>query len=361
MSILTGYNPFADYKKSLQESYLLTEANEDNDAKATAYEARVAMHIHDKTAAKDNNDPKFRDAHAETVARYHDRMSRLKPKDHEEVEKAAKTSANSYLKSLKANHGINPDDIHEIHHTAKGIDKHVGKKVNQLQNPHDVLIKTKDGKMHGSSLKMSTKSPTVNNSTMKTADDMMKDAGMQGNAHDMWTAEKENRGYDKMTTKDLKAHMKSDPDLREKERLDHLEHRSKIAKTQADNFNAGTHEQKRKFLDGLTKSNPDLDYDYTAGDKDYSTPINKHPAIAKIKAAKSLTAVHNGSSSYAIQDHEGNQLFHMDYRTNHGPWVGPVATGKFGNLKPSTKKPAPKDKDNDQGYSRMTQHSKYKQ
>ena len=356
MSFLSGDNPFSDWK-SLTTPRLISEANEDNDAKATAYEARVAMHIHDRTAAKDNNNPLFRKAHHETQQRYHDRMSRLRQDDRDDVEKAAKTSADSYLNSLKVNHKINPEDIHEIHHTAKGIDKHIGRKVNQLQNPHDVLIKTKDGKMHGSSLKMSTKSQTVNNSTMKTVDDMMKDAGMKGNSHEMWSAEKKKRGYDSMTNADLKRRFKSNPKLKEQERLDHLGHRSKVAKAQADNFNSGTHEQKRAFLDGLTKSNPDLDYDYTAGDKDYSTPISKHPAIEKIQNAKELNAVHNGSSSYAVQDHEGNQLFHMDYRTNHGPWVGPVATGKFGNLKPtkasqkeSTPKPDYSSKTNRTGY-----------
>jgi hypothetical protein len=212
--------------------------------------------------------------------------------------------------------------------------------------------------MHGASLKMSTTSQTVNNSTMSTYDALKKESGLKGNSHEMWTAEKENKGYGDMTNKALKQHLKDNPEKRDQEQVDHLNHRSKIAKTQADHFNSGSFKQRKEFLQKITKSNPDLDYDYTAGDKDYSVPISEHPAIKKIKAAKDLKAVHNGSSSYAIQDHEGNQLFHFDFRTNHGPWVGPVTTGKFGNLKP-TKQQQKADKDKDPGYSKPTTRTKY--
>ena len=77
---------------------------------------------------------------------------------------SADHSAKIFLKGLKESHGLNPEDIAEVHHCAKEGDiESLGRKkgkvgpheeISRPNHPHDLAVVTKDGDIIGASLKL---------------------------------------------------------------------------------------------------------------------------------------------------------------------------------------------------------------
>ena len=108
-----------------------------------AYEAGTAMYLHEKTGARQNKDPEQQKRYRAAVKLHDQAMSHFGSGQQIEIHNAAKRSAEAYLNSLEKNHGIKRQDIQQVHHTYAGIDKVIGKKVDQQMNPHDVAVVTK--------------------------------------------------------------------------------------------------------------------------------------------------------------------------------------------------------------------------
>ena len=358
MSVLTGDNPFADWKnRFIFEDYLeeSSEANAANAPKAEAYETLTAMKLHDMTGARNNDDPKFRQQHHETIARHHKAMAKLSPEMRDEVEERAHNSATGYAKSLKDNHKQNLNDIHEVHHTHLGIDSHVGKSVERITNPHDVLVKGKDGFMHGTSLKYRS-GGAVTNGSLGSYSKWAEKGGMKNDWPNQHAKLKKDAVGD-ASIAELRRQHAADPEAKAKSDEMHKDTMKTMAQTVADHFNSQKHEDKHHLMNYLAKTKPDLGYDYTPGEKVVSYPHDQHPQGGKILAAKSLTAHHNGTGRVHIRDHEGNNLLNVELRASN-KWSSPTFTTSYMNGKPAKEKASkPKDKPE---YSKPTNRNKYK-
>lgn len=308
----------------------LLEANESgsNYNLGAAYETATALHVHSLTGSLKNKDPE----HAKRIKAMQDlhnsAMSQLSPEKRADVIKRAHDSGNAYLSSLQKNHGINPKDVHEVHHTFSGIDHLVGKKVEQQGNPHDIMIKTKGGQMHGASLKFS--SGTLSNNPNATFDKMMTSHGMSVDTKGVWAKHEKKAGLSGMS-KAEKKEVRDNPEI--KTANDAAKKASALEHIKA--WNNGKPEQHRKLLQSITKSNPEVPYDYVVGEKGgTSEPIHGKKIHTLIKSAKSFHAVHNGTNLVHINDHAGNHLMTFEHRPTHGSFISTQVNAKYGTGKP---------------------------
>lgn len=299
---------------------------EDNQALGQAYETATALHLHKITGSSQNKDPEHLKRIQKMETDHEASMKKLDPVKRKEAVEAGKKSAEAYVGSLKTNHGIDAKDIHQVHHTYAGIDKVIGKKVSQAQNPHDVAIVTKSGKVHGASLKF--KPGTLSNSPVKSFDTTSAKHGINTNTAGIWGKKKKEAGLAGKSGKEIKQ-FRDNPEVKAANAK--AQHDS--AKHHADEFNKASTKQHRSFLQDITKSNPDVDYDYVVGSKGTSEPIGSKNIHQLIKNAKSFKAVHNGTNLVRINDHEGRHLMTFEHRPTHGAFNSVQVNGKYGTGK----------------------------
>lgn len=298
-------------------------ASAHNQNYADAYEIGTALHLHHMTGSKTNPDK----AHQ-------DRMSALHKKGREAFDKlpehlkhralnAAHESAKAYLNSLEHNHGIKAKDIEEVHHTSKGISHLVGHHVPQNEAPHDVVIKTKKGQMHGASLKAtagtaSNNSPSIVHGLPGVYERGLKRVGL----HDKSVAERKAvRGRPEMIDNARKTQQEA------------AAHHTKV-------FNAMKPSEQKEHVQHLIRHNPDtpIHLDYVNGQKGTSTPYEKLPHVAKTLAAKHFVAKHEPGSNlvkiHAVHpDKSEHHITTVEHRYTHGPHVSPQVNAKLATMK----------------------------
>lgn len=310
----------------IQESAAAAAASSANTDLGAAYETATALHLHNLTGSQYNQDKEHQKRIQQIHAKHLDSLAKLSPEKQKTAVEYGKKSAEAYLKSLEDNHGIKGEDVLEVHHTYAGIDKLVGKKVSQAQNPHDVAIKTRDGTTHGASLKY--KSGTLSNTSVRSFDQLSKDHGIETNHADIWHDHKTNAGLAGKTDKEVKA-VRDNPEIKSAnsaaQKASAMHHHEALSK-------AGTNKV-RSLLQTITKSNPDVPYDYVVGNKGTAEPIHDKHHHQLIKNAKSFDVRHNGTNLVKIHDHEGRHLMTFEHRPTHGSFRSVQINAKYGSGK----------------------------
>lgn len=310
----------------LSFSNFLIERYDLSKAMADAYESATALHVHNNTAAKDNQDPAYLSS-IENVRKTHSRaMAILPPEIQKKALVAAEASGRSYLQSLETNHGYKPSDIEEVHHTNLGIDQHLGRQVDRAQNPHDILVKgtvKKKPFMHGASLKATE--GTASNNPAAAFD---RNSGLDTNLASIWKSGRETAGLSGMTDKQIKL-VRDNPEIKQANK----DTQQMAANNHAEKFNIADLEKKKQHLKWMLKMNPDLKYDYVTGDRGgAATPIENKAHLKAIMNAKNIVAtVSNNRVNF--HDERGNHIAYTEHRPTHGSFVSPQANGKFGKLK----------------------------
>ena len=317
------------FQQFITESLFLSEENAHNAAYGDAYETGTVLHVHNKTAAKLNKDKTYQASIRDVEAKHHAAIAKL-PKDKaEKAQSAAHASGEAYLKSLKTHEKIDPEHVHEVHHTNQGIDAHIGRKVDRPSNPHDLVVKGKKGNeniMHGASLKAT--SGTASNNTAGSFERISTHHGMETNTSSLWTKGKRAAGLAGKSGADIKA-VKHDPEI--KAHNTQTQQKSAIAHAAA--FNAASHKQKQQHLTHFLKGNPDLPYHYVKGERGGSSV--PHHEMAHIKAIHSAEDIHATvkNNNVHFHDEHGRHIASTEHRTTHGSFSSPQANFKFGTMK----------------------------
>lgn len=315
--------------KSFQTFLLENESNQHNSAYGDAYETGTVLHLHDNTAARHNKDEEYHSKINAVREKHHDALAKLpSDKAHKAIE-AAKNSGKAYLHSLSKHEKIEPEHVHEVHHTNQGIDAHIGHKVDRPSNPHDLIIKAKkDNKsiMHGASLKAT--SGTASNNAAASFEKISADHGMDTKTSSTWIKGKHAAGLHGKSGAEIKA-VKHDPEI--KAHNTKTQQTSAIAHAAA--FNGASHTNKQKHLRHFLKGNPDLPYHYVKGEKGgSSTPHHEMEHMKAIHAAKDLHASVKNNVVH-FHDEHGSHIASTEHRTTHGSFSSPQANFKFGSMK----------------------------
>jgi hypothetical protein len=293
-----------------------------------AYEIATALHVHSMSGSKNNQDPEHKKRIAQLNKEGKESHDKLPEHLAIRANKAAHSSAVAYLKSLKDNHGIDAKDVHEVHHTSKGISHLTGKDLDRIQNPHDIAIKTKSGKLHGASLK-ATKG-TLSNNGIGSIDKAGEKKGVKTNLSKVWEDGKKKAGLAGKSNKEIKE-KRDDPKVKEINK----ETQAKAAQHHANAFNSSSPQQKREHLKHIMKADkPDVPYDYVNGEKGKSTPSHELPHTKSIEKSKDFKATaEKGSNLVKIHDSEGNHLATVEHRPTHGAFSGIQVNTKIGTVK----------------------------
>ena len=312
-------------------TFILEEKENHNENFGVAYEAATALHTHNNTGASKNKDPEYRKKIEEVEKKGRAAFDKLPDHLKKRAMEAAKNSSDEYIKSLEKNHGIKASDITEVHHTSKGIDEHVGEKTDRIQNPHDILVKTKNGKMHGASLKATQ--GTLSNNGIGTFDSQNKDH-IKTDVSSIWEAGKKKAGLEGKSGAEIKA-VRDD----EKVKAVNKETQAKAAAHHAEQFNKATPEQQRKHLKYIMKSEkPAVPYDYVNGEKKKSIPHDQLEHAQSIAKSKGFHAhQEEGSNLVKIHDEHGKHIATVEHRPTHGAFSGVQVNTKIGSMKTDEK------------------------
>lgn len=311
------------------KDFLLAEskASSHNELYGRAYEIGTALHIHQNSGSRNNNDPEYK-KQIEDLQQKHDHAFNQLP-DHlkERAATSAQRSGAAYLHSLEHNHGIHPDSIHEVHHTSKGIDHLVGTKTDRIQNPHDVVVKTKDNKLHGASLKATQ--GTLSNNGIGTVD---KIGGIGTKLGEIWKKGKDKIGLGSATSTEVKAR-RNEPEVKAANK----ETQAEAANHHASQFNSSSVDTQRDHLRYIMKSGkPAIPYDYVNGEKGKSIPHHQLDHAQSIETSMSFHAKHEpGSNLVKIHDDQGRHLATVEHRPTHGAFSGIQVNTKIGSMKKS--------------------------
>lgn len=314
------------FKSFLLEAEEAAKASGDNTALGAAYETATALHLHNSTGSKNNKDAEHVKRIQAMEKLHKEAMAKLPPEKQKAAVESGKRSAEAYMNSLKTNHGIDPKHVHEVHHTYAGIDHLVGKKVDRAGNPHDVAIKTKDGKIHGASLKF--KPGTLSNSTHNSFDKLAQQHGIDLNTKSHWDEHMKKAGLAGKSGKEIKAVRKDAKVLKLNTAAQNA-----AGAHHADAFNKADHTKVKKFMQSLMKSNPHTDYDYVVGSKGTSEPIKDKKHYQLVNKAKSFKFDHTGNGKVRVTDHAGNHLMTFEHRPTHGAFSSIQVNGKLGTAK----------------------------
>lgn len=232
---------------------------------ARYYESLVAHHIHTEVQkAKKNKvkgDPFDTKVHREALASNPDLIQK--------AEKNARDSADQYLSLLKKSEkeggrGIKLSDVESVHHTAKGIQSVTGNEQHgRANNPHDVLLKLKNNKFVGASLKGGQE--TVSNN-----------------------------GFGKISVGERKLNPEHRGDL------------ERAATEHANMFNTTTNAIKREHLKTLFKGSPDVPLD-RVGFK------NKKPFAETNEKSEHIKSINHPHNEFAMH-HVGNGVIYISAR-----------------------------------------------
>lgn len=308
------------------------EGSSKNFSRGHAYETATAIWLHENTAAKHNMDPGQRERFQRMMDEHKQHIGKMSQQEQMEIYANAEKSGKAYLESLKREEGINPEDVHEIYHTYAGIDPFFNKKVSKTGNPHDIVVRTHDGRAHGASLKF--KSGTLSNNTANSYDEMMRRNGFNSNIGGVWDAKKREIGLSGLSNKEIKAIRDKPSVVRANAEAQHM-----AGEHHAETFNSGKLAQQKALLNEIMKANPDMPYHYVVGDKGTSEDILKKKQYQLFRNAKSLNAVHTGNGVVHIVDHEGNHIVSVEHRPTHGSFLSIQANTKLGTGKRSNALP----------------------
>ncbi len=304
----------------LEAKSAAAEASASNTPRGAAYETATALWVHNNTAAKKN--PAQRERVARMQQMHAEAMQKLTPEVQKQVKQYAENSGRAYLSSLQKE-GIKPEDVHEVHHTYSGIDHLVGNRVDRSGNPHDIMIKTKRGELHGASLKF--KSGTLSNNTHNSFDQMMNNAGFKSNIKGVWDAKMKKLGIDQHTGAELK-------EIRDKPAIvkANAEAQTEAAAHHATVFNGGNLAAQKKMLNQVMKSSPEVPYHYVVGDKGTSDAILQKKQYVLLNKAKKLRAMTTPGGHVHILDHDNNHIITFSHRPTHGSFNSIQVNGKLG-------------------------------
>ena len=310
------------FRKFITES--LVQANADNQKMGDAYETATVLHIHDNTASSLNPNRKYRAAINAVRKKHKEALAALPAERAAMAKKNAAASAEAYLHSLRKNHGVTPDRIHQVYHTSNGIGDHFEGDASRERNPHDVLVMgfRKDSPfMHGASLK-GGKSSTISNNTVAAFTRRSHAHGIFVKTAEIWDKAKQVGG--KGAGDQFEQHIQSVK--RDAQR--------KAAEDHAKAFNLAQDANKKRHLLQLMKATPDLAYDYVkshAG-RGTSVPHHKIPHVKAVKKAEKITATVAGTLVNFHDEHK-NHILSVEHRTTKKGLAGAVANAKLGSMK----------------------------
>lgn len=297
------------------------EASETNTPRGAAYETATALWVHNNSGAKNN--PAQKQRVAQMQAMHRDSMSQLTPEVRKQVKQYAENSGRAYLSSLQKE-GIRPADVREVHHTYAGIDHLVGKKVDRAGNPHDIMIKTNKGQLHGASLKF--KSGTLSNNTHNSFDQMMRSAGFKNsNIKGTWDAKMKKLGILGHSGAQLKE-IRDNPTIVKA----NAQAQDEAAAHHAQVFNGGKLAMQKSMLNQVMKSGPAVPYHYVVGDKGTSEAVLQKKQYKLLNGAKKLQAVTTPGGHVHVLDHAGNHIITFSHRPTHGSFRSIQVNGKLG-------------------------------
>jgi hypothetical protein len=307
-------------------SAALEAANRINTLKSKIYEHETVLAIHDKSGAAGNTNPEYQAKIKKLRDEHEANKLALPDKVKEYTISAAHKSADSYLQSLQKQ-GISKEDISEVHHTGSGISKHVGEKVDRSQNPHDLIVKTKKGQIHGASLKET--SGTLSNNGVGKFAAHGHDTTIGHSTSNIWDEGISKAGLKGLTDSQIKEKQK-DPKVVQAYR----ETQHAAASHHTESFNAATHDDKRKHLEMLMKLgyHKKAPYDYVNAEKGTSTPIEDLQHAKLLRSAKKLTATQSGNLVH-IHDEKGNKILTVEHRSTHGPFRHNQVNAKLPSIK----------------------------
>lgn len=313
-----------------------------NEVMGRVYERATALGVHERTGSKNNKDPEHVARIKKMISDQAEDVKKLPPAILKSALESAKNSTDAYLNSLQKNHGINLNDISEVHHTSKGISHLLGRDVAQRDNPHDIVVrigKGKNSKLHGASLKKTQ--GTLSNNLLNPFSSHGVTTGIGHGVADLWKKGMAEVGLDNASGDEIKARRK------DKDVVDSYKNtQKKVIAHHVDTFNAATLDQQKKHLRYMMKLDYDkeLPYDYVNGEKKKAIPIEDMEHTKVLNNATSLNAVPKGTLLH-IYDQDGRHLLSVEHRATHGPYKSMQANGKLGTLNPPKGAPALK-KDN---------------
>ena len=291
-----------------------------NTAIADHFEALTALHIHENSAAKNNMDKNYRDKVATLKERIHTNAQHLNKDQIEDNTERSKKAGNSYLDSLDRNHGIRKEDIVESHHTPHGISHVIGREVDRKSNPHDLLIKTKTGRYHGSSLKRGSATESnfgVGKISRHHEHEANPKNRILSGLSDIWAKGKEKAKFKNLDKKGLKLWQAR------KEVINiHQDTMKEAANHHVSSFNSAEHEVQRKHIKHLLKGDPDVPYDRTSAITGTSIPHNKTRSSMTLSKASKFHAESRGNIThfYAVDEDTKHHIASVEHRSTHGPF-----------------------------------------
>lgn len=294
-------------------STALEASNAINTLKSKVYEHETVLAIHDRSGAANNADHEYQ-SKIKKLRDQHEINKMVLPKSvAENAVAAAHKSAHSYMQSL-GKQGISSEDISEVHHTAHGIDKHIGEKTDRSQNPHDLIVKTKKGHIHGASLKET--SGTLSNNGVGTFSVHGHETKIGHGLANIWNEGRSKAGLTGLSDKQIKEKQKD-----EHVKQSYRETQHAAASHHVETFNSATHENKQKHLEMLMKLgyHKKAPYDYVNAQKGSSTPVEDLHHVKLLRNAKELTARQNGNLVH-IHDEKGNKILTIEHRSTGGPF-----------------------------------------
>lgn len=291
-----------------------------NTAIADHFEALTTLHIHENSAAKNNMDKNYRDKVATLKERIHTNAQHLNKDQIEDNTERSKKAGNSYLDSLDRNHGIRKEDIVESHHTPHGISHVIGREVDRKSNPHDLLIKTKTGRYHGSSLKRGSATESnfgVGKISRHHEHEANPKNRILSELSDIWAKGKEKAKFKNLDKKGLKLWQAR------KEVINiHQDTMKEAANHHVSSFNSAEHEVQRKHIKHLLKGDPDVPYDRTSAITGTSIPHNKTRSSMTLSKASKFHAESRGNIThfYAVDEDTKHHIASVEHRSTHGPF-----------------------------------------
>lgn len=294
-------------------SSALEASNAINTLKSKVYEHETVLAIHDKSGASSNDNSEYQSKIKKLRDQHEINKMALPDKVRENAVSAAHKSAHSYMQSL-GKQGISSEDISEVHHTAHGIDKHIGEKTDRSQNPHDLIVKTKQGNIHGASLKET--SGTLSNNGIGTFSVHGHETKIGHDTSKIWAEGKSKAGLNGLSDKQIKEKQK---DENVKQAYRDTQHSA--AAHHVESFNAASHNNKTNHLEMLMKLgyNKKAPYDYVNADKGSSTPIEDLHHVKLLRDAKHLSAKQSGNLVH-IHDENNNKILTVEHRSTGGPF-----------------------------------------
>jgi len=306
-----------------------------NEIMGRVYERATALGVHNGTGAKSNRDKEYLGKIEELKRQQEEDIGKLPDNIRDSALKSADNSVRAYLESLQKNHGVNLNDITEVHHTSKGIDDLLGRQVSRRDNPHDIAVRIgKAGQegsyIHGASLKKTQ--GTLGNNPHGQFSSQGKTTGIGAETSDIWKRGLEKAGLSGLTAEQIKERQEEEP-LKKVYR----DTQQEVIKHHTDSFNAATPEQQREHLKYLMKMNYDKEapMDYVNGEKGYSIPVDDMEHSKAVNNSSKFAAVSRGTTTH-VYDDQGRHLLTVEHRATHGPFVSMQANAKLGSLKVPT-------------------------